>query len=181
MRREDTSELVALLEAKSVELRLVSIELVAPVELVDALLAPMVLLEELALRSDELELGELDDDDFEVGLVLAMVELLSVGRDVSVELVDALLAPIVLLEELVLRSDELERGELDGDEFEVGLVLAIVELLSVGRDVSVELELVLGVLAFVVSARPAVLLVPTEESVVAVVSFALALLEFGLA
>ena len=55
--REDTSELVALLDAKSVELRLVSIEVVAPVELVDALLAPIVLLEELVLRSDELELG----------------------------------------------------------------------------------------------------------------------------
>jgi hypothetical protein len=42
--RDDTSEVLVLLEAKSLELRLVSVEVVAPVVLVELLVAPIVLL-----------------------------------------------------------------------------------------------------------------------------------------
>jgi len=67
-------------------------------------------------------------------------------------------------------------------ELVLGVVLERVELLSGDVGVSMELELVAGLLALVVSARPAVLLVVALdeiELVAPVVSVALVLLELG--
>jgi len=88
----------------------------------------------------------------------------------------------------VLWSDEMRELSVEllelgvVDELKLGVVLERVELLSVERDVSAELELVAGLLALVESARPAVLLVEALEEIegdVAVVSVALDVLELG--
>jgi len=94
----------------------------------------------------------------------------------------------VLELEGVLWSDEMRELSVEllelgvVDELKLGVVLERVELLSVERDVSAELELVAGLLALVESARPAVLLVEALEEIegdVAVVSVALDVLELG--
>jgi len=75
-----------------------------------------------------------------------------------------------------LSAELLELGVVN--ELKLGVVLERVELLSVEGDVSVELELVAGLLALVESARPAVLLVEALEEIegnVAVVSVVLGL------